>query len=359
MLKKYFLFIIITLVSLGLDAQTAKYSNEFLSLGIGGRGLALSGAVTATTSGAYSSYWNPAGLMEMKNRKNLALMHSEYFAGIAKYDYGIFATKVGEKSALAFSLIRFGVDNIPNTSQLIDANGNINYDKVTSFSAADYAFTISFAHRTALEGLTYGLNTKIIRRIAGDFAKSWGFGIDAAAQYRKNNWFFGAQFRDITTTVNSWSYTLSDELVEVFTLTGNNIPQSSTEITLPALTLGAARKMVFYENFSLLAELDAIFTTDGKRNVLIKSDIISIDPKFGLELGFKNIVFLRGGIGNIQQETGPDGQLKNTFQPNLGLGIVIKNKLTIDYALTDIGNQSIALYSNVFSVKLSFNTKTQ
>ena len=343
----------------GVVAQTAKYSNEFLSLGIGARGLAMSGAITASTSDGYSSYWNPAGLMQMKSDKNLAAMHSEYFAGIAKYDYGVFATKVGENSALSFSLIRFGVDNIPNTSQLIDANGNINYDKVTAFSAADYAFTISFAHRTKLEGLSYGLNTKIIRRVAGNFAKSWGFGVDAAMQYKKNNWLFGAHFRDITTTVNSWSYTLSDEMVEVFTLTGNDIPQSSTEITMPALVLGAAYNFSFFEDFSLLAELDAVFTTDGKRNVLIKGDPVSIDPKVGLEFGYKGIVFLRGGLGNFQNETAPDGQLRSSFQPNIGLGIVIKNTLTIDYALTDIGNQSIALYSNVFSIKLSFNRKSQ
>lgn len=358
MSKKHFLIILIILIYSGVSAQTAKYSNEFLSLGIGARGLAMSGAITASTSGGYSTYWNPAGLVEMRKDKNFALMHSEYFAGIAKFDYGVYATKVGQKSALAFSLIRFGVDNIPNTSQLIDANGNINYDKVTSFSAADYAFTISFAHRTNIEGLTYGFNTKIIRRVAGDFAKSWGFGIDFGTQYRKKNWFFGARFRDITTTINSWSYTLSDEMVEVFALTGNDIPISSTEITLPALIIGAAHKFILHEDFSILAELDAIITTDGKRNVLIKGDPFSIDPKLGLEFGFKDIVFLRGGIGNFQQETAPDGMLRTSYQPNIGLGLIIRKSITIDYALTDIGNQSIALYSNVFSIKFSFNSKS-
>ena len=358
MLKKYILFFIVFITTLGASAQTAKYSNEFLALGIGARGLAMSGAITASSSDGYSSYWNPAGLMRMRKDKNIAMMHSEYFAGIAKYDYGVYASKVGDNSALAFSLIRFGVDNIPNTSQLIDANGNINYDKVTSFSAADYAFTISFAHRTKIEGLSYGLNTKIIRRVAGDFAKSWGFGIDVGLQYQKKNWLFGANFRDVTTTFNSWSYTLSDEMVEVFTLTGNDIPQSSTEITMPALVMGAAHKFSLFDDFLLLAELDAVVTTDGKRNVLIKGDPLSIDPKFGLELGYKGIVFLRGGIGNFQKETMPDNHLRTSFQPNIGLGIVLKNMITIDYALTDIGNQSIALYSNVFSIKLSFNRKT-
>jgi hypothetical protein len=45
------------------------------------------------------------------------------------------------------------------------------------------------------------------------------------------------------------------------------------------------------------------------------------------------------------------------MQFNLGLGVKIKDSFQIDYALTDIGNQSIALYSNVFSIKVNFNKK--
>jgi hypothetical protein len=44
-----------------------------------------------------------------------------------------------------------------------------------------------------------------------------------------------------------------------------------------------------------------------------------------------------------------------TFQPNLGLGLKIKG-VTIDYALTDIGDQSTALFSNVFSLRFDINT---
>jgi hypothetical protein len=68
-------------------------------------------------------------------------------------------------------------------------------------------------------------------------------------------------------------------------------------------------------------------------------------------------VFLRGGFGNFQQETNIDGKKRTTFQPNIGVGIVIKKIVAIDYALTDIGNASIALYSNVFSLKVNINRK--
>ncbi len=356
MIKKL-LFILSLLIAQISFAQAPKYSNEFLAIGVGARALAMSGTVVASSQSAYSAYWNPAGLALMHNNRQLSLMHSEYFAGISKYDFGNFAFRLDERSVMAASFIRFGVDNIPNTSELIDAQGNINYDKVTSFSAADYAFLISYARKTNIEGLSLGGNVKIIRRKVGDFGGSWGFGIDLSAQYQKDKWLFGAVLRDATSTFNAWTFNLDDKMKDVFTRTGNEIPESSLEITMPRINLGAARNFTLPANFGLLLELGMDITTDGKRNVLIKGDPFSIDPHFGLELDFMKIIFLRAGIGNIQQETGIDNKKHTTFQPNIGIGIQIKKILTIDYALTDIGDQSMALYSNVFSVRFSFTPK--
>jgi len=356
MIKKI-LFIISLLYVQFAIAQAPKYSNEFLAIGVGARALGMSGSVVASSASAYSAYWNPAGLSLMQDKRQISLMHAEYFAGISKYDFGSFAARLDERSVMAISMIRFGVDNIPNTSELIDAEGNINYDKVTSFSASDYAFLISYARKSKIEGLNLGGNVKIIRRKVGDFGGSWGFGIDLSAQYSKDKWKFGAVLRDATSTFNAWSFNLDEKMRDVFTRTGNEIPKSSLELTMPRLNLGAARSFELPANFGVLLELDIDITTDGKRNVLIQGDPFSIDPHLGLEIDFMKIVFLRAGIGNIQDETSFDKGKHKTFQPNIGIGIRIKKVLTIDYALTDIGDQSLALYSNVFSVRFSFTPK--
>jgi hypothetical protein len=337
-------------------AQTRKYSNEFLSIGVGARALGMSNSYITSVNDVTAGYWNPAGLASMGNQHQFALMHSEYFAGIAKYDYGAFATRLDSTSVIAASVLRFGVDDIPNTTQLIDANGNLNYDRITQFSAVDFAFIVSYAKTLKIPGLRLGANAKVIRRRVGSFANAWGFGVDAGVQYDLKKWKFAAMARDVTSTFTAWSYNLSDETKQVFLSTGNEIPENSVEVTVPKLLLGVARKFDFSPKISLLAESNLDATFDGKRNVLIRSKAVSLDPHIGLELGYMNMLFVRAGIGNYQSYTDALHKKITTIQPNIGVGVRIKS-FYLDYAFTNFGNQSVGLYSNVFSIKVDINKK--
>lgn len=348
------LFFTLSLSSVYAQDKTPKYSNEFLNIGVSARALGMSNAFLATCNDVTGGYWNPAALLDVNSDLQIGLMHASYFANIAKYDYGAFAKKIDGKSAFGFSMIRFGVDDIPNTTELIDAEGNIDYDKVSTFSAADYGFLFSYARKLNIPGLNIGGNAKIVHRKVGDFGKAWGFGLDAAVNYHKGKWRFAAVGRDITTTFNAWSYSLDEKTKEVFTATGNEIPKNSVEITMPKLLTGAAYTTKFKKFFTLTGELDLDFTFDGKRNVLVPGKLASIDPHMGFEAGYKNVVFLRGGLGNIQRIQDFDGNENLNLQPNFGLGVKIKI-FSIDYAFTDVGNVSEALYSNVFSVKIDIN----
>ncbi|MEX1383129.1 PorV/PorQ family protein [Lutibacter sp.] len=350
-MKKYLLlFLFSTQV---FTAQTVrKYSNEFLNIGVDAAAFGMSKAVVATSNDVNSAYWNPAGLVNVKDFQG-AIMHAEYFEGIAKYDYAAFAMQIDEKSAVGISIIRFGVDDILNTTELIDNEGNIDYNRISLFSAADYGLNLSYARNLNIEGLNVGLNTKIIRRIIGDFATSWGFGFDAGVQYEKNNWKYGLMLRDITTTYNSWSI---DE--KEFEKIQNAIPDQnqelpeSTEITLPKAQVGIARKFNISKDFNLLSELDfnLRFT---KTNDIISSDALSLDPALGFQLDYIDLVYLRAGIGNIQKELQFDMTTETSIQPNFGVGFKYKG-IQIDYALTNIGNVGAALYSNLFSIKVDF-----
>ena len=332
-------------------AQTPKYSNEFLAIGVGARGLAMSGALSALADDATAGYWNPAGLSLAQGNLQIALMHSEYFAGIAKYDYGAIAAPVDATRTIGVSVIRFAVDDIIDSTDLIDKDGNIDYDRLKTFSAADYAFLFSYAQKMKVEGLRLGGNVKVVHRKVGDFAKAWGFGLDVGAQYDYKNWKFGAVGKDITSTFNAWSYN-TENLEEVFIQTGNEIPENGLEITLPRLILGAAYRAGITGKISATPALDLDVTFDGKRNVPVKTDVVSLDPKFGVEFAYDNFIFLRAGVGNIQQVKNTDNSKSTTAQPNMGVGVRFRN-VTIDYALTNIGGGGTSLYSNVFSLRLN------
>ena len=334
--------------------NNSKYSNEFMNIGVDASSISMSGAVTSSISDVNSGYWNPAGLTAVEQGE-ISLMHSNYFANIANYNYVAYAKPIDNQSAIGLSMIRFGVDDILDTTQLIDDQGNINYDRINLFSAVDYGFIISYARKMLTKEISYGINTKIIRRIIGDFASSWGFGLDIGLQLKtSNNWRFGLMARDISTTYNSWSIN-ETRLIDIQNaIDGQNqdIP-NSTEITIPKIQLGISKLHNINYDYSLLTSFDLIMKFEQNNN-LISSEFVSINPAIGLELGYTDSVFLRLGIGNFQNEVGFDNSTNLTFQPNFGLGFKFNN-LEIDYAFTDIGDQSVALYSNIFSLKIDFD----
>ncbi|WP_317897274.1 PorV/PorQ family protein [Aurantibacillus circumpalustris] len=351
--------VLILFISLGYQAQTRKYSNEFLNIGVGARALGMGNANIASADGVSAGYWNPAGLLSQKNDIEVGLMHAEYFAGIAKYDFIGASKRIDSNSVAGFSILRFGVDNIPNTLELVDANGNVDYDRVSTFNAVDFAALLSYARSIPkLKGVELGGNFKIIRRKLGPFGGAWGFGLDAGAKYTTKGWTLAAMARDVTGTFNAWSFNLDDKQKATLLQTGNEIPSSSTEITAPKLILGITKTFkVWKERVSIQGEVDFINTFDGMRNTVINSEVWSMEPAVGLELGYKGFIYLRGGIGNIQKQLNDRATLYvTTFQPNFGVGVKYKI-FTLDYALTDIGDRSIAIYSNIFSLKIDINKK--
>ncbi|WP_299114659.1 PorV/PorQ family protein [uncultured Winogradskyella sp.] len=352
---KNYLVILLACLSLTISGQSArKYSNEFMNIGVDAAALGMSNAVTSHTNNVNSGYWNPAGLVNLEDNQ-LALMHSSYFANIANYNYLAYAMPLDDRSAVGISVIRFGVDDILDTTQLIDDQGNINYDRINTFSTADYGVTLSYARKLPIDGLNYGINAKVIRRVIGDFASAWGFGFDAGIQFEsKNDWKFGFMARDITTTYNSWAID-EDEFEKISgAIAGQNqtLPEKS-ELTLPKLEIGMSKSWTFHYDYTLLAALN-LNMRFAETNDIISTSFASIAPALGFQFGYTDLVFLRAGVGNFQNELQIDNSENLTFQPNFGVGFKYKG-IEIDYAFTDIGDQSAALYSNVFSVKLDFS----
>ncbi len=355
------------LFSICAEAQIRTYSNEFLAIGVGGRALAMGNAQVAHVADVSAGYWNPAGLNQVETTQ-IGFQHAQWFAGAGNYNYAgaVFPLDQGLRK-VGISFIRFAVDDIPNTLNLIQSDGTINYDNIEFFSAADNAVFLTYAQKfRKLENLYVGGNVKIIRRKVGSFANAWGFGIDLSAQYKFDfGLSLGANLRDATTTPNSWSFNWTQQEQAVLAQTGNEIPLSSTELTGQRLILGAAYKIRFgsentetnKKKFGLLTALDLDLTFDGKRNTFVSAGM-SIDPHFGLELDYDQFIFLRTGFNNIQRglKEGSETETKLTIQPNVGVGLKIK-QIQIDYAFTGLNSLSNGFYSNVVSLYLNINKR--
>lgn len=358
--NRLYLTLLYILFFLTSSGQFRKYSNEFLNIGAGARGLAMGSAQVASVKDGTAGYWNPAGLVGIDGTAQINLMHAEYFAGIGKYDYvGVALPTANEKRTIGITGLRFAVDDIMNTLFLVEPDGSINYNNIQSFSSADYAFIFSFAQKlkeSDEKNVHFGVNAKVIHRSVGKFAKAWGFGLDAGVQIFSNDWRFGVSARDITTTFNAWSFSFTDKEKEVLYLTKNEIPIKSTELTAPRVVIGIGRGFWLGNKASLLVEANLDVTFDGKRNTLISSSPVSADPKLGLELNINNVFFLRGGVNNFQKALS-DGDTMNLkkvwiYQPSAGAGFKIQN-VAVDYAFTNLANQSNPLFTHVFSLRLN------
>ena len=335
-----------------------KYANEFLNMGVGADALGMGSAVVADVQGLTAGVWNPAGLLQQTQQTEVGLMHASYFGGLAAFDHLGASRRVNNQTVVALNLLRLGVDNIYNTTQLIDNQGNIDYSQLQTFNSADYALIGSIAKPTRVANLSLGLSAKVLYRHIGNFAKAYGFGFDAGLQYRPSKyWSAGVSLRDATSTFSAWTYNLSPEMQATFLETNNALPQNGIEQMLPRIVIGIAGKLPLKsEKYEFGGQLNAEITTDGPRNTLVSGNIFSIDPRAGVFLNYDHKLTLRTGVSQFQYYLDFDNTKKLGLQPHLGAGVVLQN-WTIDYAFTRLGLGGEGYFTHLFSLKWAFSAK--
>jgi len=290
-----------------VNAQTVigKYAGEFLSIGVGGRPLGMGGAYVAISNDVTAGYYNPAGLAQL-NYPEISLMHDSRYANLINYDYAGFAIPFNNDMSFGLSIMRLGIDGIPDTRNAAvgnivdptDPNFRLNTDLITSFSDQDWAFYLTFAKKQT-EDFSWGANVKIIYRSIAEYS-AYGIGFDAGAMYKVFDKFtVGANIQDVTTTIVAWS-------------TGLN------ELITPTLKVGGAYQVNFLGGI-ITPALDVDIRFEN-RKYAAEAYIgpVSFDGHFGFEYNFRNIFAVRAGYNDVKQFT-------------VGAGIKLP-KLNIDYS---------------------------
>lgn len=313
----------------------AKYAGEFMSLGVGGRALGMGGAFVALANDVTAGYWNPAGLSHI-NYPQLTLMHDERYGSLVNYDYAAIGLPIGPTTSWGVSVIRLGVDDIPDTRKAgIDANGNYTEDptkftridpsKVTYFNAADWAFYVTYSKKQS-EDFSYGANLKIIRRDLGE-ASATGIGLDVGVWYTPmDNVLLGANLQDVTTTFLAWN-------------TGTN------ELISPTMKIGTAYLIeAFGGRFAPALDFDIRFENRKSASTFAVGPV-SFDAHIGTEFLFKDVVAFRLGYNDVKQIS-------------FGAGLHLP-KLNIDYSFARFAGSASETLEGTHRISLIFTLEAE
>ena len=121
---------------------------------------------------------------------------------------------------------------------------------------------------------------------------------------------------DLTVQQHAWS--IDDEKFAQIqdAVEGQNqeVPEG-TEITIPKIQFGVSKMFTFNYDYTLRTEVDLNIRFE-ENNDVISSSFASINPALGFEFGYTDLVFLRAGMGNFQNELQIDNSEQLSFQPS-------------------------------------------
>ena len=239
--KKNSFYFIVTVIAFcvgTIQSVDARYTADFLTLGVGARALGMGGAGTVLSDNAYASYWNPAGLGQL-TRYEVSFMHST-LNGEDAYDFVGYVHPFKKRGAIGVSWLRVGVDDIPITSLPVVSRpvGPTNRPEVVgSFNNTDNAFL-------------FASGWKLPSRYGIDFQLGGTLKLLYMSGYRSTNAIGGGAdigFVAMTNSEKSHQLMFGFQVSDVFTtkLYWNTPPPSAdltshTETILPHLKIGVA-----------------------------------------------------------------------------------------------------------------------
>jgi len=309
---------------------------QFLKIGVGARAMGLGGAMVASSSDAYSLYWNPAGITKVR-RPTLAGSHTQWFADI-KHNFFSFVLPVNDISAVGLQVIVLNMDDMEVTT--------VNEPQGTGefFGASDIAIGATYGLRVT-NFFSLGFTGKYIQQsIYNEKASTFALDIGSLLDVP----FYGVQLGMNFSNFGGKLQMDGRDLTREFDLNPNNTLNVGVETRLKT------EPWELPVNFRVGISMDVLGTAENVFNSQNSRFTLSIDGNhptdapeyvaFGAEYAFKELLMLRGGY-RLNRDV-------EKFFYGIGLNIPVTGAtFGFDYAIASFDELD---YIHIFSGSLSF-----
>ncbi len=293
---------------------------QFLKIGAGARAIGMGGAYTALATDILSIYWNPAGLARINGAGEAIFNHAEWLAD-TDYDFAAFSLNAGNLGSFGFHVVSFRtpeepvrtVRNPEGTGQLWDAN------------SISLGATFS---RNLTDRFSIGITAKYVQEsLFNVTARGAAFDLGVMYDTPFENVTLGAAISNFGTKMQLDGRDLffNEDPATAGTGAVAEVPAKfrTDNFDMPLnLKFGLAWRVVQTEDLKIVAVADGGQPNDNTEFV-----------NSGVEVGLKNVIFLRGGYKGLFLENNEQGA---TFGAGLRYDAVGTN-LRIDFGWADFG----------------------
>jgi hypothetical protein len=216
-MKKMLGFVVIALLtSMTIAfAGESNYAGEAMSIGVGARPLGMGGAFCAVADDASTSYWNPAGMTQIKGVEVSSVKLTKINDLDTKYSYVNLVYNTGAYGAFGLGWLRQAIAGIKISS--VDALGNPQTLN-DLYENADNSINLAYAYEVT-KGVSLGLTGKLLLGnypayvMSGTttepatvtylgFGADLGFLINVSAFVQGFDLSIGLNVQDLYTTIN-------------------------------------------------------------------------------------------------------------------------------------------------------------
>jgi hypothetical protein len=319
---------------------------NFLENGIGARGSAMAGAIGSLVEGPTALYWNPAGAAATEALSVAASRHELYTdLDIAQNFIGITVPALGGVLGASFNSLNSG--EMDRTSEDAPLGSPITG---RSFEWNSISLGLSYARRLT-DRLDVGVTGKYISEGITDARISWA-AVDVGTQFRTgiHGFTIGGSIANLGPSSSANGALIKKNVLP----DSNSVVNQFTRLRYTTIETDLPTMFRFSIGSDVLGRAESLFGARyGTAHSLVAdltfSDAIDTDIQFagGIEYGFRNLVFVRGGKRFFNDDRNTGSESKFGLSGGLGVRLPFASRnLRFDYAYTSLGElENVQVFS--------------